>query len=124
MHQSADRREAVNAPARRRWTSALLSILIALSVVLHLGQTIPAHASMGTAVLAAATHNGGPCDSGHHPTAVHCGMTTACSLYAPLEATPVAFVAGKSHVLPAAEAVEATWATTPQLQPPQHSLQF
>jgi hypothetical protein len=101
-----------------------LSILIALSVVLHLGQATPVHASMGTAVLAATSHNSGPCDSGHHPIAVHCGMTTGCSLCAPLEASPAVFLGGKSPNLPTAEAVEATWATRPQLRPPQHFLQF
>ena len=124
MHQSADRREVANAPAWRRWAVGLLSILIALSVVLHLGAPVPAHAAMKTMAIATTNHDGAPCDSSHSPTAAHCSMTTACSLYAPLEASPVAFLANKSHILPTVEAVEVTWAATPQLQPPQHSLQF
>jgi hypothetical protein len=124
MQQSGDRRGTTTVTARRRWTSALLSILIAFSVILHLGQPASAHAAMGTMVVAAASHNGAPCESSHHPTTGHCAMVTACSLYAPLEASPASFVADKSHVLPAAEAFEASWAVTPQLQPPQLSLQF
>ena len=124
MHRSADRKKVADAPAWRRWAACLLSILIALSVVLHFGQPVPAHAAMATMEVAATNDDGAPCDASHSPTAAHCGMTTACSLYAPLEASPVTFLAGKSHVLPTVEAVEATWAPTPQLQPPQPSLKF
>jgi len=112
------------ATAHRRWMSILLSLLIALSVVLHLGQPIPPHAAMGTMAVAASSHGDAPCESDNHSTATHCGMTTACSLYAPLEASPVAFLAEKPHALPTADALRVSWAVAPQLQPPQHSPQF
>ncbi|WP_395021322.1 hypothetical protein [Dongia sp.] len=108
--------------AHRRCASLFLSILIALSVVLHLGQTVPAEASVETAALVAMSHDTAPCDSGDHAKMAHCSMIVACSLYAPLEASPVTFLAGKPHLQPVTGAVGTSWGTTPQLQPPQYSL--
>lgn len=106
---------------RQRWVSALLSILIALSVVFHLGQAVPAHADMGRLAAVMSSQSESPCDSGQHFKAAHCSVITACSLYAPLEASPEMFIADRAHSLPSADAVRVCWSATPQLQPPQYS---
>jgi len=107
---------------RPRWLSAVLSVAIALSLILHLGQTVPAHASMETLQVAMSAHGDSPCEAGQHLKAGHCGTVTACALYAPLEVSPQSIIADKAHVLPSADAVEVRWQATPQLQPPQYSI--
>lgn len=110
---------------RRRWTSVLLSLLVAFSVFLHLGQATPAHAAMEPMVVAASSgHGDAPCEPGHPSNAAGCSMITACSLYAPLEPSPVRFAAERPRTVPATAFFQLTWAAIPQLQPPQLSRQF
>ena len=112
------------ATARQRWMSALLSLLVAFSVILHLGQATPAPAAMEPIVIVASSgHNSSPCEPGHS-NAAHCSMTTACSLYASLEAAPVLFTAKKPQALPTNVTFQVSWSARPQLQPPQLSRQF
>lgn len=122
MRQDESREGATNVTPRHRWVSALLSILIALSVVLHLGQAVPAHADRSTLPAVMSSHSDAPCDSGQHSKVAHCNVITACSLYASLEASPQIFIADRAHSLPSADAVHVCWSATPQLQPPQYSL--
>jgi hypothetical protein len=111
-----------NITVRRRWMSTLLCVLIALSVILHLGTTMPAQADVNATQVVAASDSNPPCESGHHPAAAHCQTTIACSLYAQIEAGPPTFDNGKVRLLPSTDRVPVARAISPQLQPPQHSL--
>jgi len=111
-----------NGTPRGRWVLAFLSILIVLSVVLHVGQVVPAPADLGTLPALVSGHSDSPCESGQHLKAMHCSMVTGCSLYAPLEASAGMLIADKAHALPSGDAVQVRWPATPQLQPPRYSL--
>jgi hypothetical protein len=108
--------------ARRRWMRALLCVVIALGVMLHLGQPAPVFADASAGQFFAADVGHSTCDAGDGLTAAHCHTINACSLYAPLETKAAIFVQGTSHPSPLAEAVHTSWSVSPQLQPPQHSL--
>jgi hypothetical protein len=105
--------------ARRRWMRALLCVVIALGVMLHLGQTAPVLADASAVQFFAADVGHSTCDG---LTAGHCHTINACSLYAPLETKSAIFVRDTGHPSPLAEAVHTSWAVSPQLQPPQYSL--
>jgi hypothetical protein len=111
-----------NVAARRRWMRALLCVVIALGVMLHLGQTAPVFADASAGQFFAADVGHSSCDAGDGLTVGHCHTISACSLYAPLEAKPAIFVRDTGHPSPLAEAGHTSWAVSPQLQPPQYSL--
>jgi hypothetical protein len=107
---------------RRYWLRALLSVLIAVSIVLHLGQAPSALADTEVIEAVTADHRDSSCESGHGLTTMHCQIITACSLYAPLETSPVILIPVLGHPGPVSDAVHATWTASPGLQPPQYSL--
>lgn len=108
--------------ARRHWLRALLCVVIALGVMLHLGQTAPVLADAGVGQFFVADVGHSSCDAGEGSVAAHCHTIYACSLYAPHETKPAIFAQDTSHPAPLADAVHASWAVSPQLQPPQYSL--
>lgn len=122
MYRNDGMKRYPNVAARRRWMRVLLCVVIALGVMLHLGQTAPALADAGAGQFFAADLGHSSCDAGDGLTAAHCHTINACSLYAPLETKPAMFVQDTSYPSPLAEAVHASWGGSPQLQPPQYSL--
>jgi hypothetical protein len=108
--------------ARRRWVWAVLCVLLVFSAMLHLVQATPPQADGGEIQFITVHDENNPCEPGHESTVGHCHMTTACSPYAPLSASPATFVEAATHPSPSAEAIQVGRAISPQLQPPQYSL--
>lgn len=119
MPQGDSRVEPRDQMLRRRWVSIVLSILIALAVVLHPGQTTPASADLDAAPAVMSSDSDSACNSGEHAKTTHCGTIVACSLYAPLEASAEIFTVRRAHSSPSSEPVHVSWTASPQLQPPQ-----
>ena len=120
MHQTECNGRMTNVAARRRWMSALLCVLIALSIILHLGQAMPAQADMIAIQVVTATESAEPCETSDHP-GVDCHTANICSLYPPNGAAPPVLDKGQVRLPPSKDTVPVTWAISPQLEPPQHS---
>lgn len=107
--------------ALRRSLSGLFCMLMAFSVTAHLGHVMPLHETMREAQPFVLSDGSPPCESGHHAAVADCHVTSACSLYAPLEAAPPVFPDGNMRLSPLAQPIDVSWVACPQPQPPRPS---
>lgn len=123
MHQNDGIETPANSPAHRRWKWAVLCVLIAFGVILHLGQVIPAQAGVNEIQFITVADGTGPCEPGHGSTVGYCHTTAAYSLYALLEANLTILSDAMTHPSLMAEILHLSRAVSPQLHPPKHSFQ-
>ena len=122
MHRNDDMEGPPSIAACRRWVWAVLCVLIAFGAMSLFGQTMPTQADATGGQFVTANDGTSPCEPGHGLTLGHCHMTTTCSLYAPLEVGPATFVEATTHPSPLPEALYISRTISPELQPPQYSL--